>query len=204
MPEVVNPWDGIAIKADGVTVRNNKVKGSGPFSEWTAPTGAGISAMVCDDVTVEGNHIEGTTGAGIWLACTNSLIKENRSEDTQYTGILLAPWAGTGCSGNLIAGNRVHRAGSEWNYDDGIRLGALAHNNVVWKNDVKNASRSGVRAHWNTVHDNTIVANNIQHSKGLGTGYDAYDQSSGTRTAGTANWWVGNNGKTENPVGLLN
>jgi len=193
--------DGIAVKANGVTVRDNKVEGPGPFTGWVHSTGAGISAILCDDVTIENNHVRYTNGVGLWLTCTNSLISKNHIEGTQYTGILLAPWGASYNHGNLIAENKVKKCGTQWNSDDGIRLGAGAYDNVVWNNHVDGSSRSGIKAVSST-HDNTIVGNKMKGSPGPGGGFDAHDQSAGTRTAGTANWWAGNKGKTSSPDGL--
>jgi len=196
--------DGIAVKANEVTVRENKVTGSGPFTGWVTAEGAGISVILCDHVMVIKNDICYTSGAGIWIGnATNSLFIENKVEYTQYTGILLGPWAGIGCHHNLIAKNKIKKCGTEWNYDDGIRLGALAYNNIVWDNDVHDSSRSGIYAHWNNVHDNTIIGNKMKGHPGPGGGFDAYDRTSDSGTAGTANWWVDNKGETESPVGLL-
>lgn len=198
--------DGIGVKADGVLVLNNKVTGPGPFTGYVAPTGAGISAILCENVTVEKNDVRDTNGVGIWLCCTNSFIRKNKVEGTQYTGILLAPWTFVSPwavnYGNLIAENKVTKCGTQWNYDDGIRLGWGAYDNVLYDNHVMDSSRSGIKA-VGTTHDNTIVGNKVSHSAKFTAGCDAEDLSSGTRTAGTANWWAGNKGRTESPAGLL-
>jgi len=203
MREVVSPWDGIAVKADDVTVRNNIVEGSGPFTGWVAPTGAGISVILCDGVTVVGNRISGTTGGGIWIGSSaNCIITRNHIHDTQYMAILLADFSGHGpCHDNLIAFNWVMRAGTEWNYDDGIRLGAGAYSNEVLRNFVFGCSRSGIRA-VGTSHDNTIAHNIMLSNQGLGGGFDAHDLSSGSGTAGTANTWTKNVFRTSSPLGL--
>jgi len=211
MRPIPNDADGIhTFGTTGVTIRNNKVRGLGPFTScppgcWThcclpSPPHAGISVILADDAAVEKNDIGDTTGVGIWFgSSTNSLIKDNKIKDTQYTGILLPDWMGSGPShGNLIAGNHVRNCGNTaWVIDGCIRLGAGAYNNVVWDNHATGSVRSGIKAVGST-YDNTIVGNRIRQN----VAFDAHDLSTGTRTASTANWWEGNKCHIDSPAGL--
>ncbi len=206
--QVVGDHDVIAVYgASNVTVQDNKLTGLGPFTAWMVPgPRAGISVILCDSVTVEENSIHETTGAGIWLGSSNNCtIRNNRVVDTQYTGILLPDWIGHGPSHhNLIEFNRIRSAGNDtWVYDDGIRLGAGAHHNTVQFNRVNGSIKDGIRAVGST-YDNTITGNIIRGSgTGPTGGVDARDQSTGDKTAGTANTWTGNKGRTSDPDGLL-
>jgi parallel beta-helix repeat protein len=181
--------DGIAVKADNVAVRNNKVKGPGPFTGHVPPTGAGISVILADGVTVEGNSIHETSGVGIWMGdASGCTIKDNHVAETQYTGILLAPY-GPPCDNNLVEGNHVVSAGTEWCYDDGIRLGWGAHDNTLRNNKVNASIRDGIRAvgtsHDNIIQSNTMRGNGIPATDGV----DAHD-------LGTDNTWTGNKFRT--------
>lgn len=91
-----NWWDIIAVKADDVVVRNNLVTGPGPSTSWMIPNpGPGISVIEVQNVQVIRNHVHNTTGTGIWMgAARYCIIQDNKISDTQYTGILLAPWGG--------------------------------------------------------------------------------------------------------------
>ncbi len=192
--------DGIAVKADNVDVLNNKVKGPGPFTGYVSPTGAGISAMNVDSVTVQGNSVHETSGAGIYMEnVSNCTVADNKVVETQYTGILIWWYS----NDNTITGNRVISAGTEWNYDDGIRLGFRADDNTVEYNRVNASIRHGIHAAPPT--SNNIIQYNEMRGNGIPAsgGVDARDRSTGEGTAGTANWWTGNNGRTESPVGLL-
>lgn len=153
-------------------------------------------------MVIEDNRISNTSGAGIWFgSSTNGIIRDNRIKDTQYTGILIVKWWVYGPShDNIIEDNKVSDAGSPLVWDDGIRLGLGAYNNMVHDNRVTGSNASGIRAHW-TTHDNTIE-DNVMLGNATSTGYDAYDQSSGSGTAGTANTWEDNTFGTASPAGL--
>jgi parallel beta-helix repeat protein len=191
---------------DSIRVRNNKVKGAGPPFTWQDKNpGPGIAVLTSRDVNLEGNDIADTTEAGIWFgSSTGSSINYNRIVDTQYTGTLRPNWISIGPSHhNTIEGNRVRSAGNDTMvYDDGIRLGAAAHDNTVRDKRVSAAIRDGIHAvastHHNTIQDNVI--------RGSGTGptgrVDARDQSSGSGTAGTANTWTGRSCGVHSPEGL--
>lgn len=191
--------DGIAVKADGVTVRNNKVKGPGPFTGYVPPTGAGISVMIANDVTVEGNSVHETSGAGIYMeAVSDCTVTDNKVVETQYTGILI--WWHS--HDNTITGNRVTSAGTEWCYDDGIRLGFRADDNTVEHNRVNSSIRHGIHAA--PPSSGNIIQYNMMRGNGIPAtgGVDARDRSTGIGTAGTANWWTGNNFRTSDPDDL--
>jgi len=173
--------DGIAVKANYVVVRNNVVKGPGWWLTtpgWYQPMGAGISVINVHDVVVEGNSVHETSGAGIWVgAASYCTIRDNKVAETQYTGILLPPWGGNPSHHNTIEKNHVASAGTEWNYDDGIRLGAGAHDNVVKNNKVTASIRDGIRAVATT--SGNEIAFNVMRGNGIPAtgGVDAREQA---------------------------
>lgn len=194
--------------ADHVTVRDNLITGSGPFittsPQYPAIPNAGVSLLISDQVTVEGNKIRDTTGFGIWVgSTTGSLIRDNSVTDSQFTGIVLPEWETNGpSSGNTVEKNRIKRAGNQATVpDDGIRLDQGAFDNIVRYNIVTDSVWSGIKA-TSTTFDNSIVGNSMSGSLGLDGGFDAWDQSTGSHTAGTANFWSGNICTTMSPAGL--
>lgn len=92
---------------------------------------------------------------------------------------------------NAIENNKIEEADS-----DGIRL-SNADKNLFKNNKVMKNGRDGIRADAasaeNRIESNTILGN-VEH--------DAHDDSVGSRTAGTANFWIKNNCMTENRPGL--
>ena len=80
---------------------------------------------------------------------------------------------------------------------DGITL-EDAQSNVILDNRVNNNRRDGI--HVETPSAQNFIADNHLARNGR---FDAYDASTGTGTAGTANTWAANFGSTENVPGLL-
>jgi parallel beta-helix repeat protein len=194
--------------ADHVTVQDNLLTGSGPFTTTSSQNpkipNAGVSLLISDQVTVEGNKIRDTTGFGIWVgSTTGSVIRDNSITDSQFTGIVLPDWENNGpSSGNTVEKNRIKRAGNQSTVpDDGIRLDQGAFDNMVRYNIVTDSVWSGIKATSSTV-DNSFVGNSMSGSLGLDGGFDAWDQSTGSHTAGTANFWSGNICVSQSPTGL--
>ena len=93
---------------------------------------------------------------------------------------------------NFISDNGVSGFG-----DDGIRLREGATRNLVRNNRVDRNHRDGIRVE--TLANNNFIEQN--RMKGNGE-FDAYDDTVGTGTAGTANFWRDNECVTENRPGL--
>jgi hypothetical protein len=72
---------------------------------------------------------------------------------------------------------------------------------MVRYNIVTDSVWSGIKATSSTV-DNSFVGNSMSGSLGLDGGFDAWDQSTGSHTAGTANFWSGNICVSQSPTGL--
>jgi len=207
--------DVIAVKADYVTICNNKVRGSGPYITWLDRNpGPGISVIGCKRVNVLKNDIRDMTGMGIWVGHAHQIsILDNKIEKTQYEGIGIIWWDNwANLSSNCrVVGNKVKKVGSDLNHPwGGIRVGRNCHDNYIGDNYVSNcnvdgAKGGGMHAHRKS-HDN-IFYNNKMINNGKDTGgLDAKDMSvaepGGLGTAGTHNTWIKNYGRTSDPDGL--
>lgn len=191
--------DVIAVKADYVTILDNKVRGPGPFISWLNPSPSpGISVIECSHVNILKNDIRDTTGAGIWVgAATHISILNNKTENTQYEGILIVWWdSWANASSNCrIVGNKVKKTGDlTWVHPlGGIRVGRNCHDNYVGRNDVSNClvhatKGGGIHAH-KFSYDNVFHDNKMHKITGF---VDAMDMTS----APGANFWWENKFKT--------
>ena len=125
---------------------------------------------------------------------TNNKIVGNYVSGFGDSGIRLRD----GATANLVAYNRVefNGKGGDPTTGDGISL-ENAKNNVIFHNQSLNNRRYGI--HVDTLSNgNSIVRNTMLHN-GL---FDADDESLGSGTAGTANFWAHNFCETENRPGL--
>jgi len=126
---------------------------------------------------------------------TNNVIRDNLITGFGNSGIRLRE----GASGNLVINNRVVGNGStsDPTTGDGISL-EDADNNTVRGNLATNNVRDGLRV------DAASTGNHINNNRLFNNGeFDARDDSTGSGTAGTANFWIKNFGKTQNRPGLL-
>jgi parallel beta-helix repeat protein len=94
-------------------------------------------------------------------------------------------------SKDVLVENTILRANT-----DGIRL-TTANGNLIAGNVVLHNGRDGIRVIGQS-SGNDIVGNTIMRSGE----HDAHDDTIGPGTAGTANYWIDNNCKTENRPGL--
>jgi parallel beta-helix repeat protein len=180
------------------------------------------------DLHITNNLSTGSNGSAIFFGggVTNAEIRNNVLANGAFTGINLR----TNTFGNApapnsdiqIVGNSISGFG-----DDGIRLSAGANNILVSKNKLSNNTNDGIAlegATDNQVEKNTLTNNghdgifvdvasidNVftkNEAKNNGrsptsAGFDYQDQSHGGGTAGTANTWTKNKGKTASPPGLI-
>lgn len=175
------------------------------------------------DVVVEQNHIRRNRGSGIFLGggntnvtVDNNLIQASGSTGVNVTGAI--PGAGTNVgvvvTRNLIADagrgvavangisvNRTDGAVVKRNIilranTDGIRL-TNANSNIIADNLALHNGRDGIRVTGQS-SNNDIISNTMRKN----FEHDAHDDTVGPGTAGTANYWIDNNCKTENRTGL--
>jgi len=185
------------------------------------------------ELQITKNTSTNSVGSGIFFGggVTNAVVQNNTLTNGAFTGINLRTNtfgnAPTPNNNIQIVGNTI----SGWG-DDGIRLSAGANNILVSKNKITGNHNDGIALEGeldtsnnlvNGPHDNRIEQNTLQRNvhdgifadasavnnlfskndaKGNGL-YDYEDQSHGTGTAGTANTWTKNKGKTASPPGLI-
>lgn len=167
-----------------VQVRKNAILGGG------FDTGGFDGVAVRDaaaNVQVFDNYITGVDRDGISVTATGAVqVKSNVVNDVGRNGILLS-----GATGAVVQGNVLLHNGQ-----DGISL-ENADNNTIRHNVSERNGRDGIRVDvdsaGNTITDNR-TAKNVEH--------DCHDDSVGALTAGTANTWLRNRGKTQNRPGL--
>jgi parallel beta-helix repeat protein len=131
-------------------------------------------AATPNEVRIEKNHIRGGTNDGIRLNNTDN---------------------------STVSGNKV-----EGKARDGIRLQNDSNMNAVNNNLSRDNGRDGIRVESPTSTPTPSAqssANTIEMNKMLGNvEHDCHDDTTGAGTAGTANFWIKNNGKTQNRPGL--
>ena len=152
------------------------------------PAAAGIFVLSSTDVTIRNNKVENNGSNGITLnTAGNNVVTNNQSDGNGGAGVNL-----NGSSGNVVEKNQLLR-----NALDGIRLFNIAAGNTIQSNHIQRSGRDGIRLEGATL-ENTIERNVISES----AEHDAHDDSFGTGTGGTANFWVDNHCETENRLGL--
>jgi parallel beta-helix repeat protein len=147
----------------------------------------GISLVRSRDVLVAYNHVEENSVRGFRAAFGggNTLIG-NRASGNALHGIHVFLEDGTSVLGNVLGRND----------GDGLLLTGST-NGFVSRNVSLANGLSGLRADA-TSTDNDLVANRMSRN----AEHDCHDDSIGAGTAGTANLWAGNIGRTERPSGL--
>jgi parallel beta-helix repeat protein len=190
---------------------------------------AGTIVLVnTQDSLVQHNHIHNTTSSGIFVGggVTNTAIRYNRIIDIGGTGITtnvqftFPPVPNTGLrieknhvSGSPFDGIRLNQTDSslvsgnksERNLRDGIRLQNDSDSNTVSNNLSRDNGRDGLRVDGPVIFPPSPQSdlNQIEQNKMLGNvEHDCHDDTAGAGTAGTANFWINDLGKTENRAGL--
>jgi parallel beta-helix repeat protein len=219
-PTAVIAQNGIQVSRGATAdIRHNFVSGN-IYTPQTFASGGlllfGPGAVLTDHNTASSNDVS------IWMIATasGSMTTHNRVRASTFDGIAV-----DGPTGNQVARNKTDHNGGpgigvydaqnnalddnkvEDNKDSGILLDFASQNNDIGENKVRdNGTTSttnpdatdGIRVNdafstGNTVHDNRLK-HNVTH--------DCHDNSVGTGTAGTGNFWIDNDGKTSQPTGL--
>jgi parallel beta-helix repeat protein len=182
-PTVIGQPSAFVITADGdgATVEGFDAQGNGGSVIW----------VQADNVTVRHNKVTGLGPAGILLdGVANCTVANNQIRDVTGFGIQLKY-----SDYNTVERNTIQRAGAA-----GVII--RGDYSTVQQNRVMDSASCGIRILSGT--DNVIDSNVLQRNAvGLTGHYDAHDNTSGSGTAGTANFWTNNVGRTENKIGLL-
>jgi len=153
-----------------------------------AGVGVGILVLNSSLVTVRNNRTEGngTSGIGLNNAASN-VVTQNLIDGNAASGVQL----NNAAASNLVEQNLLVRN------LDGVRMFANAALNSIQSNYIWQSGRDGILAEA-TTSNNTIERNIVFNS----AEHDAHDDSVGTGTAGTANFWIDNHCGTENRLVL--
>jgi parallel beta-helix repeat protein len=190
-PTNVIAQNGIQI-SDGATaqVSHNVVSGNIYTPGTTQATG--ILLFNPGTVRVDHNAVTHNDIGIIAVGGTGLVIDHNRVSHSTFFGIVL-----DGAAHSQVSDNTTDRNGSNQAGDAGIAL-INASNNTVDHNKSDHNRGDGIfvdaSSTTNTLTDNRLHGN---------TSFDAEDDSTGTGTAGTANLWSNNRGKTDNHGGAL-
>jgi parallel beta-helix repeat protein len=187
--------NGIQI-SNGATadVSGNDVSGNvyTPLDPSQPFVATGILLVNPGTVTVENNTVH-HNDVGVYAQVTSTAsafidIDHNRISNSKVDGIDLDGTTGARVSHNEVSGSVM----------DGIYVWPGSKNNTIDNNSSTNNGHDGIFV------DAGTSGNRLTYNTLRGNGrYDAEDLSGGTGTAGTANFWDDNRGKTENPPGLL-
>lgn len=154
----------------------------------------GVHLVTAPNAVVEHNVLDenGTPGVGngcgvdVDSGSTGAVVRDNVARGHSRAGYRIR-----NSIGNLVADNNA-----TMNPGDGIQL-TNGDGNVVESNRSDNNGVDGLHADaasaGNTIRDNTMIQN---------TEFDCRDDSVGAGTAGTANVWTDDKGRTENRPGL--
>jgi parallel beta-helix repeat protein len=204
------------IRLDGA--HNNVIRDNATIDNGTPVNGCGIDLLAGSSGNlVRGNFATLNDRAGIRLtgAGTGNVVRDNELRNNGRAGILNSATTGTlivdndarhsaGVGAELGHGIHVLNSGgltvrnntTDRNIGDGIFL-ENADTNSFRDNESEDNGRDGIRADsasaGNTIRGNELK-DNVEH--------DCHDDSVGGGTAGTANFWIDNEGETENRPGL--
>jgi nitrous oxidase accessory protein NosD len=147
-----------------------------------------------DDVHINNNVSSGDGDLIAIAGSTNSQIKGNTSTGAIGSGIFIE--AGTFGPNSLLSvtGNTIQSSGDEGIFAED---GSLA-NSTIKNNTTKGNVTFGIHIADNN-ENNSITNNNFKNG---GANNDCEDNSSGGGTAGTANTWKNDKGKTASPPGI--
>gem|GEM_PF-3184892 len=113
----------VAVGGEGITVRNNRIRGAGELSEgysWWSPPGVGVALQSATNALVEGNDILWNRAGGVLDQSgeTNNRIQNNRvflngdkelaSTETPCAGIILQYAVASQIQDNIIRDNVNH------------------------------------------------------------------------------------------------
>jgi parallel beta-helix repeat protein len=151
---------------------------------------AGILNVVGSNGTVyENNHVFENAQAGIVIGASTEVTARNNRSEKNTDGIRLQ----NGAANSLVEKNEIFK-----NTQDGILLQNNVDANIVLLNHIRESGRDGIRV--DTTSDGNTIERNVIRESGE---HDAHDDSVGTGTGGTANFWIKNKCDTDNRGGAL-
>lgn len=186
-PTAVIAQNGIQVD-DGAKaeIEHNDISGN-VYTPQTV-VGTGILLVNPGHVVVEHNSAEGNDVGIYAVGATGAVISHNDASNNTYDGIDL-----DGTTGAVVEHNRTSDNGN-----DGIALFDNAMNNVVDHN------QSGKNGHDGISVEAGSTGNKFTHNQLLNNAvFDAEDNTTGTGTAGTGNFWDDNQLKKDNKGGGL-
>ncbi len=139
------------------------------------------------NLDVEHNKVVGSVGSGIVTTnVINSEYDYNDVDNGTFNGISLHATSNSSVKSNRADGFQLA----------GIRIADSSNNNTVANNRAEDNKQAGLAAtagsSGNMIQQNRMTRNNP----------DCYDDTVGPGTAGTANYWIKDFGRTENRPGL--
>jgi parallel beta helix pectate lyase-like protein len=181
--------------ATDVTIRDNR----------SVADSSAVAIFDSSSIDIRHNKATDATGSTFFFGGGNSdlHIISNHLKDGDFSGIRFSSLnfgGGVGPSTMVeVRDNQIEHMGAS-----GIRAGVTGPaltSSTLAKNHSHDNAMDGIRIETDNNLDatpNTITQNKLKHNGG----YDCYDNTSGTRTAGTANFWTNNEGDTQNRPGL--
>lgn len=172
-----------------VRISRNKSRGSETFASLAGSVNS----------TITDNKIKGDGTASAIFAGGNTsglVVSKNKIKDARR-GVRFC--AATCAGGAPATGVQVARNKIKDVVEDGIVANpASLTNSVIVDNDVRENGRDGIRIEDTTTPGNAgnLFWNNHAHGN---LAFDCRDQTTGVGTAGTANTWQHNKGKTSSP-----
>jgi parallel beta-helix repeat protein len=165
----------------GIAITHNESVNDGAIVTFAS------SGPAAYNLTVDYNKVIGSAGSGIvTFNVTNSEYSYNDVENGTFNGVSLHQTNNSAVKSNKASGFPL----------DGIRLGDSSNNNTVATNRADNNGEAGLGA------TESSSGNTIQQNHMTGNAPDCYDDTTGTGTAGTANFWINDFGVTQNRPGL--
>jgi parallel beta-helix repeat protein len=139
------------------------------------------------NLAVDYNKVTGSVGSGIvTFSVTNSEYSFNDVENGTFNGVSLHFTTSSAVKSNKAIGFK----------QSGIRLGDSSNSNTVANNRAENNVEAGLQA------TEMSSGNTIQQNHMKGNTPDCHDDTFGTGTAGTANFWINDFGYTEDRTGI--
>jgi parallel beta-helix repeat protein len=146
-----------------------------------------IGTFDSNNLTVDYNKVTGSAGSGIvTFNVTSSEYAFNDVENGTFNGVSLHSTSNSAVKSNKAIGFQL----------SGVRIGDSSNYNAVANNRAENNVQAGLGA------ENNSMGNTIQQNHMKGNTPDCHDDTLGTGTAGTANFWINDFGSTEDRPGI--